>query len=101
MMGIEPAEGQPTVAPVRTTVPSRSMVSRGRASRLITSMTRSWFQTAARGQLLLDELHVQLPLDQSAQARYAQSHQRGLLCGRSDMGMWPSLKSAQEAFLFH
>ena len=59
------------------------------------------FQTAVRGQLLLDELDGQLPLDQSAQARYAQSHQRGLLCGGSGMGMSPSLKSAQEAFLFH
>ena len=41
----------------------------------------------------------QIPLDHPAQARYAQSHQRGLLCEGSDMGM-SSLKSAQGAFLF-
>src|SRR5215467_6131298 len=58
-------------------------------------------QPAVRGQFLLDKLDVQLPLDQSAQARYAQSHQRGLLCVGSDVGTSASLKSTQEAFLFH
>ena len=42
MVGIEAAEGPATVAPVRTTVPSTSIVSRGRAKRLIASSTRSW-----------------------------------------------------------
>src|SRR5262249_13590047 len=39
MMGIEAAKGQPTVAPVRTTVPSTSIVRRGRARRLMASYT--------------------------------------------------------------
>jgi hypothetical protein len=57
------------------------------------------FQPAVRGQFLVRELDVQRALDHPAQARYAQSHQRGLLCVGSDMGM-SSLKSAQGASLF-
>jgi len=55
-------------------------------------------QATVRGQLLLDELDVQLPLDQPSQARYAQSHQRGLLCVGSNIGVF-SLKTTQGAFL--
>ena len=56
------------------------------------------FQAAVRGQRLVHELDVQLPLDHPVQARYAQSHQRGLLCEGSNVGAF-SLSIAQEAFL--
>jgi len=49
---------------------------------------------------LADELDVQLSLDHSAQARYAQTHQTGLLGVGSDMGMSSPLNNAQEAVLF-
>jgi hypothetical protein len=55
-------------------------------------------QAAVRGQLLGSEFDMQGPLDHPAQARYAQSHQRGLLCVGSNVGAF-SLSIAQEAFL--
>jgi hypothetical protein len=55
-------------------------------------------QPAVRRQLLADELNVQRALDQPAQARYAQSHQRGLLCEGSNVGAF-SLSIAQGPFL--
>jgi hypothetical protein len=55
-------------------------------------------QAAVRGQLLAPELDMQGPLDHSSQARYAQTHQRGLLCVGSNVGAF-SLSIAQEAFL--
>jgi len=58
-------------------------------------------EPAVRDQLLAHELDVQLPLDHSPQARYAQTHQGGLLCVGSDMGMSSPFKNAQEAVLFH
>ena len=58
------------------------------------------FQPAVRRQLLAHELDVQLSLDHSSQARYAQTHQSGLLCAGSDMGMSSPLNNAQEAVLF-
>jgi len=59
------------------------------------------FQPAVRRQFLVDTLDGQLPLDHSSQTRYAQTHQAGLLCVGSDMGMSSPLKNAQEAVLFH
>ena len=56
------------------------------------------FQAAVRGQRLVHELDVQLPLDHPVQARYAQSHQRGLLCEGSNVGAF-SLSIAQGPFL--
>src|SRR5207249_7275777 len=43
---------------------------------------------------------MQLSLDHSSQARYAQTHQTGLLCVGSDMGMSSPLNNAQGAVLF-
>ena len=55
-------------------------------------------QAAVRGQLLVHELDMQWTLDHPSQARYAQTHQRGLLCEGSNIGVF-SLKTTQEAFL--
>lgn len=55
-------------------------------------------QAAVRGQLLGPELDMQGPLDHPSQARYAQTHQRGLLCVGSNVGAF-SLSIAQGAFL--
>src|SRR5438445_308795 len=57
-------------------------------------------QPAVRGQLLAHELDVQLSLDHPSQARYAQTHQAGLLCVGSDVGTSSPLNNAQEAALF-
>jgi hypothetical protein len=58
-------------------------------------------QPAVRRQVLGHELDGQLSLDHPSQTRYAQAHQRGLLCVGSDVGTSASLKSTQGAFLFH
>jgi hypothetical protein len=47
-----------------------------------------------------DELNRQITLDHPPQARYAQTHQRGLQGERERMGML-SLKTASEALLIH
>src|SRR5215472_5557081 len=65
---------------------------------VLSQVAAEQFQTTVRRQLLLDELDVQLPLDQPSQARYAQPHQRGLLCEGSNIGVF-SLKTTQGAFL--
>jgi len=55
-------------------------------------------QAAVRGQLLGPELDMPRPLDHPSQARYAQTHQRGLLCVGSNVGAF-SLSITQGAFL--
>ncbi len=55
-------------------------------------------QAAVRGQLLGYELDMPRPLDHPSQARYAQTHQRGLLCEGSNARAF-SLSIVQGAFL--
>jgi hypothetical protein len=85
---VVPAGGRPRGAqPARQVVPLQ--------------VAAEQFQAAVRRHLLADELDPQLPLDHPSQTRYAQTHQGGLLCVGSDMGMSSPLKNAQEAVLFH
>jgi hypothetical protein len=58
------------------------------------------FQTAVRGEGLGDELDCEIPLDHPSQARYAQTHQRGLQWVRECIGVL-SLETALEASLIH
>jgi hypothetical protein len=55
-------------------------------------------EAPVRGELLPHELDAHIALDHPSQARYAQAHQRGLLCGGSDIGVF-SLSITQGAFL--
>ena len=57
------------------------------------------FQPAVGGEVLLDELHAQIPLDDASQTAYAQAHVRGLLCRESCLAAL-SIQSMQEALLF-
>src|SRR5947207_11488907 len=83
----------PTRGRTRDVQPTRHVV--------LPQVTAQQLQPAIRGQLLVPELDVQLPLDHSSQARYAQTHQAGLLCGGSDMEMSAPLKNTPEVVLFH
>src|SRR5258708_1907919 len=65
---------------------------------VLSQVAAEQLQSAVRRQFLVHELDVQLSLDHSPQARYAQPHQRGLLCEGSNIGVF-SLKTTQEAFL--
>jgi hypothetical protein len=58
------------------------------------------FQTAVRGEGLGDELDREFTLDHPSQARYAQTHQRGLQWVRECIGVL-SLETALEAPLIH
>jgi hypothetical protein len=88
--------GEPT-APV---VPAGGGAGHAQAARqfMLPQVAAQQLQAAVRGQLLGRELDVQRPLDHPAQARYAQTHQRGLLCVGSNVGAF-SLSIAQGAFL--
>jgi len=62
--------------------------------RLTTRAWPFWFAKdfavrAIRRRLLVNALDSQPPLDPSSQSRYGQTHQGGLLCGGSDVGMSP------------
>ena len=57
-------------------------------------------QTAVRRERLGDELDREITLDHPSQARYAQTHQRGLQWVRERIGVL-SLKTALEASLIH
>ena len=86
-----------------TVISPRARTGGAQAARELTlpQVAAEQLQPAVRGQLLVHELDMQLSLDHSSQARYAQTHQGGLLCVGSDMGMSSPLKNAQEAVLFH
>jgi hypothetical protein len=58
------------------------------------------FQAAVRRQRLRNELDREITLDPPPQARYAQTHQRGLQCVRECIGVL-SLETALEASLIH
>jgi hypothetical protein len=92
-------EGQPAPA----VVPARGHARGAQPARQVElpQIPAEHFQPAVRGQLVAYELDVQLPLDHPSQARYAQAHQGGLLCGGSDVGTSSPLKNAQGAVLFH
>ena len=89
---------QGEAAPAIVSARGRTGGAQSTRQRALPQVAPEQLQAAVRGQLLGHELDMQWPLDHPSQARYAQSHQRGLLCVGSDMGM-SSLKSAQGAFL--
>jgi hypothetical protein len=64
----------------------------------VNCFTSQQLETGIRGEILSDKFNPQITLDPPSQARYAQPHQRGLLCGGSNIGVF-SLAIAQEAFL--
>ena len=86
--------------------PAASVVSAGGRARgvqparqvVLSQVAAEQFQTTVRRQLLVHELDPPLPLDHPSQTRYAQPHQRGLLCEGSNIGVF-SLKTTQGAFL--
>ena len=86
--------------PAAAVVPARRRTRGAQPTRqvVLPQVPAQQLQPAIRGQLLAHELDVQLPLDHSSQARYAQTHQRGLLCEGSNVGAF-SLSIAQEAVL--
>jgi hypothetical protein len=65
---------------------------------MLSQVAAQQLQAAVRGQLLVLELDMQRALDHPSQARYAQTHQRGLLCVGSNVGAF-CLSIAREAFL--
>jgi hypothetical protein len=83
--------------PAAPVVPAGGGARRAQSARqvLLSQVAAQQLQAAVRGQLLGPELDVQRPLDHPSQARYAQAHQRGLLCVGSNVGAF-SLSIAQE-----
>src|SRR5258707_231504 len=94
-LGLEPGP-----FPGRFLTPGMCPVSGAWAARQVMppQVAAQQLQAAVRGQLLGPELDVQRALDRPSQARYAQTHQRGLLCVGSNVGAF-SLSIAQGAFL--
>src|SRR6266446_10968228 len=73
--------------PAAPVVPAGGGARHAQAARqvMLPQVAAQQLQAAVRGQLLGPELDVQRPLDHPAQARYAQTHQRGLLCVGSNV----------------
>src|SRR2546428_485378 len=90
------ARWAPTVVPVRGP-PGGAQAARPVE---VPQIPADQLQAAVRGQLVTPELDLQLPLDHPSQARYAQTHQGGLLCVGSDVGTSAPLQNAQEGVLF-
>src|SRR6266436_5311085 len=86
--------------PAAPVVPAGGGARRAQSARQVMppQVAAQQLQAAVRGQLLGPELDVQRALDRPSQARYAQTHQRGLLCVGSNVGAF-SLSIAQGAFL--
>ncbi len=86
--------------PAAPVVPAGGGARRAQSARqiLLSQVAAQQLQAAVRGQLLGRELDRQRALDHPSQARYAHTHQRGLLCVGSNVGAF-SLSIAQGAFL--
>jgi hypothetical protein len=96
---VEQRQNEPR-EPAAPVVPAGGGARRAQSARqvLLSQVAAQQLQAAVRGQLLRRELDMQRALDHPSQARYAHTHQRGLLCVGSNVGAF-SLSIAQGAFL--